>query len=252
MIATPAPTLRPAERLLQISLGIAPLGLLFLRHWFEACFTLASLAALWLLATPRLDHQSSEPTNTRWLKPLLITFCGPVLAILISQTIRDDFDWPYYDAPSRFIFAIPILLVLMKRPIRVLPLLEATIPLSLILTAITWHWLPKTGWAADPNRWATYFVDPLSFGRLSLELGLLSVLMLGIHPATGYKWIMHAIKITAFILGIAFSIQSQSRTGWLALPLVFYFLMVTNLPLKRIYAHLLATLLMVSVAAMWA
>jgi O-antigen ligase len=236
---------QPAEGLLVICLGLAPTGLLFVRQWFEVFFSLASLISVWLLV--RGGGSAGLSNHSRWVRIFAAVFCLPILAILISQQIRDDFDLARYDAPSRFVFAIPILLVLIKRCISIRGVLEWVLPLSLILTVAAWHWLPKTNWAVDPNRLTTYFIDPLSFGRLCLELGLLSLLMMGrcAGRSTVYCVLLNGLKLTAVVIGLGFSIYSDSRTGWFALPLVFYFYLVKSLPMRRLYSTLVAALLII-------
>jgi O-antigen ligase len=113
-----------------------------------------------------------------------------------------------------------------------------------------WHWLPKTNWAVDPNRLTTYFIDPLSFGRLCLELGLLSLLMVGrcAGRSTTYCVLLNGLKLIAVVVGVGFSIYSGSRTGWVALPVILYFYLARLLPLKRIYSSFLAAILMAAVS----
>lgn len=233
---------RPAEFLLQLSLGLAPVGLLFIRHWFEVWFFIGSLISLWILArhpSPVLDHKTQV-----WLRVFVAVFCLPVMAILISQQLRDDFEWSYYDAPSRFIFAIPILLVLVRRRISVWGILQVSLPLSVIFTVLAWPWLPKTNWAVSGL--TTWFVDPLSFGRLSLELGLLSLLMVGRGGcSTWSRVLLNLLKLAALVIGVWFSVRSTERTGWLGLPVILYLYVIHVLPIKRIYSGVLAALLMV-------
>jgi O-antigen ligase len=247
---SPLKTLReePALVLFKLCLALAPMGLLFVRHWFEVFFSLASLMALWLLL--RGESSSETKGDSSWVGVFGVVFCLPILAILISQQLRDDFDLARYDAPSRFIFAIPILLVLIKRRISIVGVLEWALPLSLILTVAAWHWLPKTNWAGDPNRLTTYFIDPLSFGRLCLELGLLSLLMVGRCAGrnTVYCVLLNGLKLAAVVIGLGFSIYSGSRTGWLGLPIILFFFLTRAFPFKRFYSSLLAIGLMVTVS----
>jgi O-antigen ligase len=239
---------QPAEQLLIICLGLAPMGLLFVRHWFEVFFSLASLISVWLLV--RGGGSAGLSNDSRWVRVFAVVFCLPILAILISQQLRDDFDLARYDAPSRFVFAIPILLALIKRRISIVAVLEWVLPLSLILTVAAWHWLPKINWAGDPSRLSTYFIDPLSFGRLCLELGLLSLLMVGrcAGRSTAYCVLLNGLKLIAVVIGIGFSIYSGSRTGWLGLPVVLFFFLTRAFPFKRFYSSLLAIGLMVAVS----
>jgi O-antigen ligase len=64
----------------------------------------------------------------------------------------------------------------------------------------------------------TSFVDPLTFGSLSLTLGLLSLVLINLNDTESV--LVSTYKLCGCGLGIYLSIISGSRTGWPAVPAV--------------------------------
>jgi O-antigen ligase len=150
-------------------------------------------------------------------------FTLPFLATLTAQLLRNDFDLPALDSPARFILAIPILYGLIVSKMNIARLLIIVIPLSAIVTYLLIPYLPQKGWALSPSRLATYSVDPLTFGKISLALGLMSALVSIKHFNKPYIFIT---ACSGTFIGIYLSIESASKTGWLAMPLVLAFLTI--------------------------
>lgn len=155
--------------------------------------------------------------KNKWLSYFLCIFMMPVLAVLISQLFRQEFVWRSYDAPVRFLLCIPILLVLVQNKIDVIKILTYSIPFSLLITLLCVELNPYLNWG--PNRITTYFVDPLTFGSLNFTLGLFCFLSIDLYKVD--SWRLKMIKYFGVMIGLYLSILSGSRTGWLALPLLF-------------------------------
>jgi O-antigen ligase len=93
-----------------------------------------------------------------------------------------------------------------------------TFPVMMLWTFIyrpSW----STSWGA--NRITTYFVDPLTFGSLTLLFSLLSI------AALSFFWqklrFTHRIFVfIAVLTGLYLSVMSVSRTGWLVLPFFLF------------------------------
>jgi O-antigen ligase len=76
-------------------------------------------------------------------------------------------------------------------------------------------------WIRGEYRITTYFVDPLSFGSLTLLFLLLSV------AALSFFWLKLSITHRIFMLiaifsGLYLSVMSGSRTGWLVIPFFLF------------------------------
>ena len=143
----------------------------------------------------------------------------------MGQLLRGEFYPPNFDAPLRIALCAPIFLAnsygwLIKEgkdPITFL-WVKYTLPGMLIWTFIdrpSW----STSWGA--NRITTYFVDPLTFGSLTLLFSLLSV------AAQSFFWqklsnTHHIFVLIAILSGLYLSVMSGSRTGWLVLPFFLF------------------------------
>jgi O-antigen ligase len=207
------------EKIFTIGQFIAPLGLLIVKGWIGWLLFLQSLIAL--ILTFKSKETLRNFCVNKWSVLVFITFSLPLVAILNSQFLNNSWEWRYYDSPSRFLFAIPLIMYIWQSKIKLQSLLEFTFPLTLIVTFIALPFLPKLGWGADPSRLATYFVDPLTFGRISLTFGLVSLAFINFKNKS---LIANLVLLIGFILGLYLSVKSGSRTGWLAVPVVFIFL----------------------------
>jgi O-antigen ligase len=136
---------------------------------------------------------------------------------------------------------ILLLLHLCVRRIDFTRLFQWTCPAAVIICAGA-VWLepgPTTFWG---GRWATYFVDPLTFGQYILLLGFLSLFM--INSVEKDTPAAVALKLAAFLIGVALSAGSGSRSAWLAAPaLMAIWLTVIVRDLKLVALGLVATVL---------
>jgi O-antigen ligase len=226
------------EKIFTIGQFIAPLGLLIVKGWIGWLLFLQSLIAL--ILTFKSKETLRNFCVNKWSVLVFITFSLPLVAILNSQFLNNSWEWRYYDSPSRFLFAIPLIMYIWQSKIKLQSLLEFTFPLTLIVTFIALPFLPKLGWGADPSRLATYFVDPLTFGRISLTFGLVSLAFINFKNKS---LIANLVLLIGFILGLYLSVKSGSRTGWLAAPIVFIFLFVMYAPFKNKFASICIALM---------
>ena len=112
------------------------------------------------------------------------------------------------------------------------------------LTAIPF--LPHYGWGIDgldSGRVGTYFVDPLTLGYLSLTLGMLSFFSINMYSKD--RWFVIILKIVGTIVGFYISLKTQSRTGWLAIPLVLFLLLWLYGPKNKILSTFIALIISV-------
>lgn len=182
---------------------------------------LVTLGSLVFLFMHRHDSINRPPHVRRWLHWVCLALAGPFLAVGIGQLLRQDFYPPNLDAPLRLVFGVPIFLAVSRgwlsspEKTRIPELwLKWVFPLTLLWTlADTPSW--TTDWGAE--RIVTYFVDPLSFGSLSLLLALLCLCATSLtwHTAT---WAARLLGLAGFVCGMFLSVKSGSRTGWLMLP----------------------------------
>lgn len=233
-------TQRYTEYALLGVLGLAPIFALTIRGWTTLTLVLSTILSLALLIIGRKSNINpnqnlQEPiikSNANfWVWLMIITFASPVLAVLISQSLRHDWVWKSYDAPMRFLIAIPLFLCVYKRNIQVMKVWQWSLPLSGIVTIALLPSLTSGSWAADPTRVTTSFVDPLTFGHITLTFGLLCLFILNFKEGESRVWT--ALKLFGVAAGIFLSIQSGSRTGWIAVPIVLSIWVFTREWIKR-------------------
>lgn len=152
------------------------------------------------------------------------------------------------DQTSRFLFAIPILLMLLSVPPR-LPLLWAGIVLGVVLSNGIAIW--QIHWLGDPR--ASGFMNIIHFGNIGLVFGLFcatGMLWAGTQGRYAGRWRI------AFAIGIAASLYavmaSGSRGSWLAVPPVlalFFAAFLTKKNLKHVITG--GSALVIAVAAVF-
>jgi len=233
-------TQRYTEYALLGILGLAPIFALTVRGWTTLTLVLAAVLSIALLIIGRksnnkLNQNLKEPiikSNANfWVWLMIITLASPVLAILISQSLRHDWVWKAYDAPMRFLVAIPLFLCIYKRNIPVMKVWQWSFPLAGMITLVLLPHLASGGWSGDITRVTTSFVDPLTFGHITLTFGLLCLFIYNNKETK--SWVWKTFKLFGLAAGIYLSIKSGSRTGWVALPILLLLLCLTNTNIKR-------------------
>lgn len=201
----------------------APLLVLTVGRWANAVLFLGALLSLGLLATRELPARALPRQERRWAWALIAAYVAPVATAALAALLRGDTNPAQFDAPARFLLAIPIFLFVRRvgwptaRVLRwVLPLALGVVLAYLLALGYDHKWEVPGG----PRRLTTFLVDPLVFGYFSLAFGLMA--LVSIEPGEWRdrrRWgaILCAIALG---LGLYFSVRSGSRTGWLALPLV--------------------------------
>lgn len=233
------------EIALVISALLAPIFSLVIKGWVGWLLAISCLLALLTLASPQKNTGVNLPITTpiknkSWVQLVILMLISPTLAIFISQTLRQDYSWNSYDAPSRFLLAIPLFFAIQKTRIQIDKLIPFVFPATLIATLIGINFLPHTGWGADPLRLSTYFVDPLTFGRISITFALLCIASMNFSKKSYWA---NIVQIIGALSGIYLSIKSGSRTGWLAVPVVIFMIFWMQTHLTRINKVLISSIL---------
>ena len=204
---------------------VSPVFLLTVKHWTNLVVLVVFVGSLFFLFRKKEVSPQDNYEVRRWRWIIALTLTGPVLAVGMGQLLRGEFYPPNFDAPLRIALCAPIFLAISygwlfiegKDPITFL-WVKYTFPGMLLWTFIdrpSW----STSWGA--NRITTYFVDPLSFGSLTLLFSLSSI------AALNFFWqkltVTHRIfMFIAVLTGLYLSVMSGSRTGWLVLPFFLF------------------------------
>jgi len=203
----------------------APVFSLIIRGWAGWLLGISALLASFILfaSTKEVgENYSAAPADNKiWARLIVLMLISPTLAIFISQTLRQEYSWNNYDAPSKFLLAIPLFFAILRSRIRINQMIPFIFPLALIVTIIGINFLPRIGWGGDPTRLSSYFVDPLTFGRVTISFALLCIASINFYKPSSWA---NLLQIIGALSGIYLSIRSGSRTGWLAVPIVLFML----------------------------
>lgn len=196
--------------------GVSLFPLLYMTYrgwtngWLIALFVLALVFSIlhWKLIKTELDDCFS--------KLLILTLASPFLAILLSQLLRDDINIKAYDGPLRFLLAGLIFLYLKHKQVDFLYIFQYIAPISLLIAVGAIFYYPETSnyWG---GRYASYFVDPLTFGGYALVIGFTCLFLLNVKKD---RFFLSALKLLGFACALFLSVGSGSRSGWMAIPFV--------------------------------
>ncbi len=226
-------------------LSILPLGLFTVKGWASGLSFACAVLAILVISSRSLNPKVNEQ-DAFWIQLLLLMFTLPLFSVMLSSALRGEWIWANFDSASRFFIAAPIFYVVFRNKIRPTHQWQYLIPIGLILTLISTAFLPGYYGVInlfDSSRLAIYFVDPLTLGYLSLTLGMLS--FFGINMYSKDRWFVIILKIIGAAVGFYISLKTQSRTGWLAIPLALFLLLWLHGPKNKILSTFIALIISV-------
>lgn len=199
------------------SLVFSPLFLLTVKGWMTRIIVVCALlgVAVWVQAkkSPETLHPSCP-----LLRQIAWALSLPLLSVMSSQLIGLSHGTPLmassFDSPAHLLLGALILMAMPYTHARVVHGLSLIFPLALGLASVAIWLNPGRTWGID--RVYTTALDPLAFGSLALTFGLLSLVSMPLHVSIALRLYLGL----GGCLGVALSIASGSRTGWLAVPLV--------------------------------
>jgi O-antigen ligase len=160
---------------------------------------------------------------TKWVAFGLIAY---PLAVFISQLCRWSFTHKAYLDAGQFLYFIPVFIFVIWQRIDMGKWLQLILPIVIIgafwSTFYNHRELVSSNWGNE--RHFPYFLDPLAFGQTILSLSLMSLSTINFKELLPTIW-----SITGFSVGIFLSIQSGSRTGWMAIPFSLFFILIIKL-----------------------
>jgi O-antigen ligase len=152
-------------------------------------------------------------------KGLALAFCvaliAPVAAVALSTLSHEHPVFRTWDSPSRFVLAIPIFLALRRAPQRVFAWADLSFTLGAFAALAIALVLPRD-WG--DGRVGSEFLNPIHFGDLALALGVLSAAALNWWRKD--RTLVRVLKIAGLFAGLAASLVSGARGGWVAIPIV--------------------------------
>ena len=232
------------ERIVTIILFCYPVLLLNVKGGMNSLFfLLLAVSLVMLFKQQKLNNQIHDSRTIL----LILTMLSGVVSIFLSDLYHSTFIPRHYDAASRVMLAIPIYLALRNSDIRAVSWLQYGLPLGAIASLLIV--LHMHGDYFYYGRASTDFLHPIYFGNLALMLGFLSLFSINWLNQDSKPVI--ALKISGWFSGIYISILSQSRGGWIAIPiLLIVWLTMQNKKLNAIkLPYALPVLLVIFIAS---
>lgn len=217
----------PAERAATLLVFLFPALLLSVRSGTNYCFLFLIILSFVEMARKRERFFADVWDNTALI--YTIAMAALPVATLISQAVNLNVTGGPYDGALRFLFAVPVFLMLRQMPMRTVTVVQygfvagafTTLAIALIFPP------PPT------IRLGTYYLNEIHFGDLALALGILAVLTIN-WDRKDPIWLI-ALKVAACLAAVWISIQTGTRGGWLAVPavvVVWLFLVRRRLSLR--------------------
>jgi O-antigen ligase len=140
-----------------------------------------------------------------------------LIAVVLQQGVMHYWLPRQFDALSRFVFALPLFLLLRQFPSRHLRAIGWGCAAGAIAVG-AWALIaqPQGGWS-DASRLDNSYTNAIPFGDTAVLLAFLSVFTLGWDGPR--DWRMLALKLLALVSGGYASYLSGSRGGWIAVPI---------------------------------
>lgn len=181
----------------------------------NTCLYLLLLLSLGCLIFCRPQNDNSFVYILKKYWPIHLAMAGTTLAILANQISTSTFLLRTYDTSSRLAFFFPIAWLLLQVSSKNLKIVQWGIVVAAIGTAV------KIGLVSleQPSMPGIIdFMNRIPYGDISLLLGVLSLLSIGWNKRSEKIIIM--LKIIGGFAGLYASYLSETRGGWVALPIL--------------------------------
>lgn len=219
-----------------------PIFLFSIGGWVTRVGIAIYVACLISLLFDRLAPQQEnvKPTKLYWW--IVFSLGTYFLATGLSQIVNGTFVPNRLDAPSRLLFSILIFYAVFKYRIDFSKILKISIPLSIACFFIFIEMRPdqislaKSFWG---GRYSLPFIDPILLSAWLTCFGLICLMFT--NDEVKFTSIgKNLIFILVFGLTVFMAFTTESRTGWLAIPIILIIFLFK--PIK-LWAKLLITLI---------
>lgn len=232
---------------------VSPLFLLTIKGWISSLVVIFFCFSMFFFKKQKYSIGSSFWHNTerRWIATALF---GPLLAVIIAQVARLEFNLPNIDLFLRTAFSSIIFLAISKGWLqdKERTSIFKTWTLYIFPLCLIWTFLDRPAWTKSwgDSVVTTYFVDPLTFGSLCLLFTLMTISSLTFYW-NKISVLNKLLCLTAILSGMYLAAQSGSRTGWANLPLfmVLWVTLLASTKLSRQKIYFLVTLILMTAIA---
>lgn len=220
----------PQSKLLSLSVVVSlltqPVFFFSISGWATrigiATYLLCLLAFIFDRNSP--NNQTSPYPKLYWW--IFFSLCTFFLATAISQIANQTFTPNRLDSPSRLLFSTLIFYAVYRYKIDFVKILKISIPLSLFFLLLYMEFnskqieLAKSFWG---GRLSLPFIDPILLSTWLTCFGLLSLSFFK-SDFQFFSIIKNIIFISSSVIFIYIALTTESRTGWLAIPVVILIL----------------------------
>lgn len=212
---------RPENKWLDLYLTVilvsSIVGFLSIKGLTNTCLFLLLVPSLFYLK--KNTHHIFQENKFKVIFPIIIALSLPIIAIFLSQLGRQDWLMRAYDGPSRMLFAIPILFLLIYKKVDFARLLALTSPAALWGIAFSVFLHPEVV-SKELGRYATTFVRPNAFGTYTTVLTSFCLFHLTLHAKQSKLSFLY--QASGLLIGLALVIGSGTRGSWLAIPFILF------------------------------
>lgn len=147
----------------------------------------------------------------------------PFFAVLLAGAWHGAVVPNTLDSPSRFFAAAPFFLVLRRSLPHTLAWSDLSFALAALVSLGILLIVPRD-WGF--GRLGSSFLNPIHFGDIALVMGALSILSLNWWRKD--RLVVRIVKVAGLFAGLAASLMSGSRGGWIAIPVVAAMILSTR------------------------
>lgn len=214
-----APTRNPGRHLFATIVGILILlfpaaALVVPRGGNTVVFLIVACGAASLFAMRKCARGRPDIPAGPYFNVFVASLCLPIVAVVFVELLHRDVVANTLDSPARFLLAVLVFLGLRH----IASIIPRWIDLTFGLGAISAAFMAlySTAETLAPRAEST-FLNPIHFGDIALLLGVLSVV--SIHWLARDRFWLVVFKLIG-AAGCYASWASQSRGGWVALPVL--------------------------------
>lgn len=200
-------------------------------------FMLLLSIAVWIVRPAGMSAVKWQP---EW-RIYFVAMLAMSTAIFISQSYHQSYDGHPHDAASRYWLAIPVFLLLQRLRLNVFSVLQFAFPVAAMAGFLLANNLG--------SRLGIDTMDAIHFGNFELILGVLSLFSLDWFGRDRLP--LRILKVLGFIAGLAASLASGSKGGWLAIPIfmvIFLYFKMGKFSLKMVATSLISIMLFIAIA----
>ncbi|TPQ25035.1 polymerase [Methylomonas koyamae] len=197
---------------------------LSVRSWTNITVFLLLIPALVFFKKAWNGANSEKQINS--ILPFVVVMTLPMLAIFISQTLRQEWALKPYDGPFRILLCIPVLFYFLhiKLNFSKIVTLSAPIALFILIPVVYSHPEVLERWI---GRFATPAVDPTEFGTYTLVLTAFCLFSIETQTDNLSPKLL-VYQITGTLAGIYLLLGSGTRGSWIAIPPLLVLWVVLN------------------------